>query len=465
MSRPNIILMVSDTLRLDHLGCYGNPDIRTPNIDRLARDSLLFTNAFPESLPTVPVRRALHTGRRAYPFRDYKPVKWDIVYLPGWQPMDPDEDTLAENLAGSGYHTGFITDTLPYFAPGYNFRRGFYQWDFIRGQQQDRWRSPYSVSAERLRKYGATKEDRGPNSIVPMHLANTAQVRHEEDTSTARTFKSAVKFLEENREAQPFYLLVDCFDPHEPWDAPQKYYEMYGDPDYDGRRLVHPRYGPADSCYTDSEVEYMAAQYKAHVSLVDAWMGHFLDRLQELGLDHNTAVFLTSDHGTNLTDNPKNVVGKPSYSLYPGVMRLPLIARLPWNKGRGERCESLVYNHDITATIYDLAGVEPGQPIDGQSLSPLLTGEGDYREREYVTSRYANNLCHIDGSNWVICGIDGNIIHIFDLQEDPGCQRDIQEVADPGIFQNAWTHLLFDAGGEFPDYRERKSTDAIGREE
>ena len=135
--RPNIIVVVSDTLRIAELGCYGG-QAHTPYINALARQGVRFTRAYPESLPTIPVRRALHTGRRAYPFRDYRPLKWDIVYLPGWQAMDNDQDTLAENLAGAGYHTGFVTDTLPYFAPGLNFTRGFWQWEYIRGQQQDR---------------------------------------------------------------------------------------------------------------------------------------------------------------------------------------------------------------------------------------------------------------------------------------------------------------------------------------
>src|SRR5512143_1054654 len=111
-NRPNIIVVMSDTLRTAHLGCYGNSRIRTPNIDSFAQRGLRFTRAYPESLPTIPVRRALHTGRRAYPFRDYRPVKWDIVSLPGWQPMANEEDTLAENLAQAGYETGFVTDTL-----------------------------------------------------------------------------------------------------------------------------------------------------------------------------------------------------------------------------------------------------------------------------------------------------------------------------------------------------------------
>jgi arylsulfatase A-like enzyme len=128
---PNIVVVVSDTLRAADLGCYGSADVHTPNLDAFARCNVRFTRAYPESLPTIPVRRALHTGRRAYPFRDYRPTRWDVVYLPGWQPMSNDEDTLAESLAAAGYHTGFVTDTMPYFAPGFNFTRGFWQWEAV----------------------------------------------------------------------------------------------------------------------------------------------------------------------------------------------------------------------------------------------------------------------------------------------------------------------------------------------
>jgi len=108
VEKPNIVVVICDTLRSEELGCYGNPHIHTPNIDSFAKRSMLFTRAYPESLPTIPFRRAVHTGRRAYPFHDYKPVKWDIVYLPGWQPMSNEEDTLAENLAAADYQTGFV---------------------------------------------------------------------------------------------------------------------------------------------------------------------------------------------------------------------------------------------------------------------------------------------------------------------------------------------------------------------
>lgn len=465
MQKPNLVVIVSDTLRTAHLGCYGNSRIRTPNIDAFAERAMRFTRAYPESLPTIPVRRALHTGRRAYPFRDYRPVKWDIVYLPGWQAMDNAEDTLAENLADAGYQTGFVTDTLPYFAPGFNFQRGFWQWEFIRGQQQDRWRSPFSVPRERLGRYGDPDElGKNAHSLVPMHLANTAHVEDERDTSTARTFRWAMDFLEDNQEGQPFYLLVDCFDPHEPWEAPEEYYDLYGTAEYGGRRIVHCGYGPADRFgYTEEEIAYVEAQYCGLTTLVDTWFGKLVDKLDALGLSENTAVLFISDHGTNFCDNPRNVIGKPANAMYPGVVHLPLLVRLPDERNAGRVEDALVYNLDLTATLFDLAGVGSAQGTDGQSLMPLLTGEGSWTPREYVTCRYGNCLCYIDDQYWILTDIDGQLQEVFDLTSDPKCLCDIKDYVDAEVFGRAWERLLQDAGGSFPDYREQKQTDAIGQ--
>ena len=458
-------MIVSDTLRTAFLGCYGNPDIHTPNLDAFAQRATRFTRAFPESLPTIPVRRALHTGRRAYPFRDYVPVKWDIVYLPGWQPMDNDEDTLAENLAADGYHTGFVTDTLPYFAPAFNFQRGFWQWEYIRGQQQDRWRSPFTVPDERLARYGDPAELREDmHSLLPMHLANTAHVRAEEDTSTARVFQWATQFLEDNRSGQPFYLLVDCFDPHEPWEAPDKYYGLYADLDYDGRRIVHCGYGPAEELgYSPDEIAYVRAQYSGLVTLLDTWFGTFMARLDALGLADNTLVAFISDHGTNFCENPRGVIGKPQNAMYPGVMCLPLLVYLPGGPNAGQVCGELVYNIDLSALLYDLAGLRSEQPLDGRSLLPLLNGERNWQRRDYVTCRYGHSLCYIDDRSWVLTDIDGRQKEVFDLENDPDCRSPLAGPESETLFSRAWQRLIEDAGGEFPDYREHRQTDAIGQ--
>ncbi|NSW54801.1 MAG: sulfatase [Armatimonadetes bacterium] len=464
--RPNLIVVVSDTLRTAYLGCYGNPNIRTPNLDAFAAESAVFDSAYPESLPTIPVRRALHTGRRAYPFRDYRPIPWDIVYLPGWQPMADDESTLAEDLARAGYHTGFATDTLPYFQPGLNFTRGFWQWEYLRGQQQDRWKSPAIVSDQRLSRFGdpAALRKQGPYNTVTRHAANTAHVRDAKDTSTWRTFDWGIQFIQENVSLQPFYLMLDCFDPHEPWEAPAAYYGIYADLDFSDKTIIHTHYGPAKGRYSDAQVRDIVAHYCGLVTLVDTCFGRLMTALDEAGLRENTCVAFISDHGTNfVSDNPEGIIGKPSYALYPGVMHLPFMVRFPDGAGRGRRFDQLVYNLDLVGTLYGMAGVEPSQPIDGQDLRTLVSGR-DWRPRHYLTSRYGDTCWYRDETHWAIIDVHGTPRAIFDLRTDPGCMNNIAESA-PEVAERAWARVLADGDGEMPVYVDGKRTDAIGGKE
>jgi len=471
----NVLLVVADTLRTAYLGCYGNRTIRTPNIDGFCRTATRFTRAYPESLPTIPVRRALHTGRRAYPFRDYRPVKWDIVYQPGWQPIANEEDTVAENLVAAGYHTGFVTDALPYFAPGFNFQRGFWQWEAIRGKQQDRWKSVHTVTDAELRRYGDPaflRSVRNGHGHYPYHCANTRWHRGPEDTCTARTFQWAVQFLEDNAGASPFYLLVDSFSPHEPWEAPAEYYGLYADPNYTGLTRSHVKYASRREqamrdgdtpVMTDDELANIIANYSGLVTEVDTWFGKLIDRLEALGLAENTLVIFTSDHGTNFADNPWEIMGKPHYAMWPGVMHLPLLARWP---GAADRTvDDLIYNVDITSAVYDACGVSRHQGIDGQSLRPLLTGEEGWRRRPYVTCRFDDSLCYIDDEHWVRTNVRQEAGEVFDVKADPQCRAPLDWASHGSITQRAWDHLLADAGGEFPvyDMQTYQRTDAVGQ--
>ena len=129
----NIVLIIIDTLRADHVGSYRDvyPDrctAKTPNLDRLAGQSLRFRRALPESLPTLPARRALYTGQRVWPFHHHRSLKGDFVGAPGWGPILEEQDTVAEQLNRAGYRTALFTDTYHQFKPGKNFHRGFAEW-------------------------------------------------------------------------------------------------------------------------------------------------------------------------------------------------------------------------------------------------------------------------------------------------------------------------------------------------
>jgi len=463
--KTNIVVIILDTLRAADVGCYGSAIVRTPHLDRLSARGTRFTRAYPESLPTIPVRRALASGRRAFPFRDYHHCKWGTVCLPGWQPLAEDESTLAEDLAAAGYQTGFACTTQHVWNPGFNFQRGFWQWEFVRGYSgEDRWQSAFGVPLDALRRYGdpaTLLEDPHAGNSAPMVLANRGLRMVDAETATARLFQWSARFLADNRTV-PFYLLIDSFAPHEPWEAPEEFYRLYADPNYTGLTHLAPHYGPATG-YTEAEVADMQAHYRGLVTHTDHWLGLFLDTLDTLGLADNTAVLVVSDHGTNFCENPRRVIGKPADSMYPGVMQLVMIVALPGAPAAGAVSRELVYNLDVTATVYDIAGVTPSQPIAGQSLLPLCGGRGTWRRREFVTCRYANSVCYIDDTTWALGDTDGRMQEVFDLERDPHCRAPLPEDAAAARWSHAWERLLRDAGGEFPDYRGTSVTDALGR--
>jgi len=462
MDRPNIIFVVFDTLRADYLGCYGNKKIYTPNFDAFAREAIVFTDVHPESLPTIPVRRALLTGRRCYPFNNYKLLDWCPIKLPGWQPLDEKEDTLAENLAASGYYTGFVSDTSAYFTPGMNFTRGFMQWEFVRGIEGSIYHSTSRVTPEMFAKFGGDLQRLRkpyPKYALLNNVANLTGVFSEEDTTTAKVFLWAMRFIEENRIFKPLFLFVDSFIPHEPWKAPDSYLEMYyKNPDYKGRTILHTKYAPVDGQMDEEEFKHTVAHYCGLVSMADTWFGYFIQKLKRLGMWENSVVIVISDHGTNFADNPERIIGKPHYALYPGVMKIPLMIHFTENqKGL---CRKLLYNIDAVATAYRIAGIKDVK-IDGRELYPVK--EDSQSERGYLTCRYGDSVWYRDKKYWVIMSIDGEAKSVFDLENDPCCRKNIVfRSKSKKIIEKAWKFILKDACGILPDYRKVEKTDALG---
>lgn len=454
----NIVLVVADTLRTRYLSPYGNDWIHTPNLARFARESLLFRRAHPECLPTIPTRRTLHTGRRAFPFREYTPVPWDNVYLPGWQPMDHDEATIAEALSAGGYHTGFYSDVPHYFVPGMNFTRGFQQWEYIRGQAEDRYQATAHADPALLARY------RGQPERIRAHLVNVRPDAPEEQWHTARTFRQAMRFLQENRTRQPFYLYVDSFAPHETWEAPLHYYDLYGRRAEREPIWLTVPYGPMLEHNPELErsLPSLRANYAGMVTMVDTWFGKLLDTVDQVGLRDSTLILFLSDHGTNFADNAERVVGKPADYMYPGTMDIPLMVRHPAGLGAGRTAEELVYTVDVPATIMAAAGVAPQGGLDGQNLMSLATPDGNFARREYLTCRYGDSVWYRDDTTWFFSTLEFTAPRVFDLESDPDCTRNIADRA-PERIQLARTRILADAGGELRRFSQPVWTDAIGR--
>ena len=471
MNRPNVITIIADSLRLDHCGCFGNTWIRTPNIDRLAAMGTRFTGAYPESLPTIPVRRAMWTGRRVYPFRNYRPIPWDIVNLPGWQPLDPAEPTVAELLAAEGYQTGLVTDTLPVFAPGMNFERGFKQAVRIRGQQQDRWRSPAAVTDAEVEAMTFSDEHaKAVGNMLRQYIANSSQRQSEEDYLAPQVYREAIRFVEDNAAAAqaksddaathtPFYLVIDTFDPHEPWDPPAHYTEMY-DPGYKGRGALgtHDKYGKADYL-TPAQLKHMRALYAGEVTMVDTWLGKFLDRLESLDLMQNTLILFLSDHGHTLGEH--DLIGKIPHALYSELMRIPVIYYDPQIPG-GSTAGGLVYNIDFVSTIMNRLGVQGRQPMDGIDLKQMLT-RGGHGGRPHVTSAFRDYVWVRRGKHVLIAHFKGSQFQLYDIQDDPNCDRNLAQ-KNRELCQDLFALALTDAGGDLPLY-DQQTTFADGQKD
>jgi len=357
----NVILIISDTLRRDTLSCYGGSWVHTPHLDRFAQQAVIFDNAFVSSFPTVPLRNDILTGRYTF---TYKP----------WAPLDKDEVTLQETFDKAGVLTSLVADTPHPFAPGYNYQRGFAAWQIIRGQEHDEFRTaPRDVKLP-----CDPKKLRLGEKTVVQYLRNVARRGREEDYFVAQTMSRAAEWLEENRDGRRFFLYVDTFDPHEPWDPPRYYVERY-DPGYQGEEVTYPRYDLWREFLSERELQHCRALYAGEVTLVDRWIGFLLDRVVTLDLLSNTAIVLTTDHGFYLGEHGyigKSLLRGDAYQnlpLYPEVARIPLLIYFPGCQG-GLRIKALVQPVDLMATVLDLLGVEKPPPVEAPSLVPLLEG-------------------------------------------------------------------------------------------
>ncbi len=457
------IFIMSDSFRRDHIGAYGNESIQTPNLDRLAGMSHVFEDMYAGSFPTGPNRRDIHVGKGEAPGTPFN----------SWKNIEPDEVTLAERLGRAGVPSQMITDVANGAARGANMFKGFGAYHVNRGQEGDSYflddsaDLDYPLPPELIRYNEA-----GLHRV----LMNRARRRCEEDYFAPGTFKLACEWLERNWRREQFLLWVEVFDPHEPWDPPPWYLDLY-DPGYGGRVFEFPPYGYYRKMgITEREIRHTQARYAGEVTMVDHAVGRLLATLQKLGLTDEVAIVFTSDHGIYAGHHgDAGCVGKPwlvcdetawlvggdfsvrnptRLPLRTGTMRIPLIIKLP-GQTQGERHRGIVQPWDLHPTMLELFGMDPPHDLQGTSLLPAMQGD-KLPEREY-----AFNCCMHSGSGtrqamngeWIYtCWPAGEQEpHLIDLQSDPGQEHNVAGEhadvcrrmhaalgdADPASFQDA----------------------------
>jgi arylsulfatase A-like enzyme len=360
-SKPNglnMIVIIADTWRADHLGCYGSTSIKTPYLDKLAKDSVLFTDVTAEGLPTIPCRRVYHTGKSVLPEAK-------------WQPLADTDITFAEVLQKHGVTTGFIVDTYHYFKANYNFHRGFDSWQWIRGQETDRWKSGPKKEFDPKKHMPEHLWNQRYDTNMRQYMMNTQHRKSHEDYFCAQSCGAAMDWLEKNKDGNPFMLWIDMFDPHEPWDAPLKFKKMYRD-EYPYERYLFG-YGVRNADIRPDDLPVIRDLYAAEVTFSDYCIGRLLKRVEQLGLMENTIIVFSTDHGTHLGE--EGCVQKTPALLNTCVTRIPLIIKHPDKKFTGKRVEALVSAVDFMPTFLPLLGIDDYKNMDGKNMWRLVTGE------------------------------------------------------------------------------------------
>ncbi|MFX1571590.1 MAG: sulfatase [Promethearchaeota archaeon] len=452
-----IFLVIFDSLRKDHTGkIYGNDWIHTPNFDKFAKDSIVFERAYPESLATIPVRRAIHTGLRTFPFNHNKPKLRtdDVVKLPGWDPIPPEQIHLSEYLKTDGYFSSFITSTYHQFKPNMNFHLGFDQWNWIRGHEIDKYRVRYREDKTKFRDviddYIIKNESINRNhqkQILNVYLSNIQDRRNEEDYFPPQTFKKAIEFVKDTKKIKNVLCVIDEFDPHEPWDPPANYLEMYSDKDYSGKKIITPSYSENIDYLSNDELKYMRACYAGEVSLCDNWFGYFIEELKNLEFYDNSLIIFISDHGHSIGEH--NATGKLPMFMYPELVDIPLMIKPPGCiKGPKRIKKSYVYCHDILPTIFGFLSKPISEHFQGIDLS-VFQDEDDHliNNRDYITCGYSICTLYKDDNYALITTNDKKYQKLFNLEKDPEWNNNIAK-ENPELDEELFKKIEKDANGD-----------------
>jgi arylsulfatase A-like enzyme len=344
------------------MGAYGGQNFDTPNLDRLAARSVRFTNHHTGSLPCIPARHDILVGA------------WDFLWRP-WGSIELWEEPITASLRREGVITQLITDHPHLFETGgENYHTDFTAWDYERGHESDAWKSRPDPSWLGTPTYG-----RGHT-----HYDNSrGYFRGEEDFPGPRTMQATARWLSEDApvhraKGERFFLFVDEFDPHEPFDTPEEWATRYDD-SWEGPHLTWPPYAIdayKQGILNERDARQIRAQYGGKLSMIDHWLGRVLDALDATNAWEDTAVILCTDHGHYLGDTDvhgRDVWGKPGLPVYKPLGHIPML--VSWPGVSPTTNDALTTSTDIHATIAEVFGAPVKHTAHGKSLVPVLAKE------------------------------------------------------------------------------------------
>ncbi len=369
------VFVLFDSLNRLALGAYGGTAIATPNFDRFAKRSVTFDKHYVGSLPCMPARRDMHTGRLNFMHRN-------------WGPLEPFDESFATILSENSVYTHLISDHLHYFENGgWGYANAFDSWDFVRGQEYDPVKAMVRPPLERLKEIYDERHypldrlnDSGPitkrNSEKmswrrSRSAINRDFMKEETDFPTAKCFASAFDFLDVNGQTDDWFLQLECFDPHEPFIAPERFKKAY-ETGYNGKILDWPMY---EKCTNSAEeIAEIRGNYAALVAMCDEYFGKLLDYFDEHDLWKDTALVLSTDHGFLLSEHDWWAKNRMPY--YEEISHIPMMVWHPDHADQsGTRRSGLTQTMDLMPTFLEMHGCSVPESVTGASILPLMADD------------------------------------------------------------------------------------------
>ncbi|MFO7957342.1 MAG: sulfatase-like hydrolase/transferase [Candidatus Brocadiia bacterium] len=429
--RPNILILMTDQQRADCLSCAGHPQLRTPNMDRIAAEGVRFSHACTDSPVCMPARHSFISGHR---------VHRHGVWSNGGE-LPADYESFFRRLQTAGYYTAHIGKSHYYPHGDLHMRdrepwmheRGFDHVDEIGGPLATCWNTE-SHMTDRWREkglYEEYKKDYEKRFEVGRDRAVWPSPLPVEEHADSYVGRKGVEFIRDYDEEKPFCAFVGFGGPHEPWDAPGEYATMY-DPDETPPRIDPETAQPGPwvpehaakwqtrgrrDDLTEDVIRRFRANYYGKITLIDDWFGRILDACEGRGLLDDMVVLFWSDHGEMLGDHGR--VYKCRF--YESALRVPLMVRGP-SVLQGAVSPALAQTVDIMPTVLEAAGVEPPGDCDGLSLWPVLR-DPDAHLRGAALSEVRpadSNNAMVRTERWKLAAHeDGTPYMLHDLREDP----------------------------------------------
>ncbi|SEG95745.1 Arylsulfatase A [Nonomuraea solani] len=329
------IILMFDSLNRHLLAPYADTFVDAPNFARLAAKAVTFDNFYAGSMPCMPARREMHTGRYNFLHRS-------------WGPLEPFDDSMPEMLKRAGVHTHLASDHPHYWEDGgATYHTRYSTWEFFRGQEGDPWKGVVGES-------GMRRQD----------AINRTYMATEAEHSQTRTVDAGLHFLRTNAHADRWLLQIELFDPHEPFFTHQHYKDRYPH-DYDGPAFDWPPYQKV--LEPKDQVEHARYEYAALVTMCDRSLGRVLDFMDERAMWDDTLLIVNTDHGFLLGEH--GWWAKSVMPWFNELVHLPMFLWDPRTGGRDRRRGALAQTIDIAPTVLRYFGLEPTPDMQGNDLA------------------------------------------------------------------------------------------------